>query len=64
LSARRLFDVKKYYWGGDMKGFIFRMATGIKDFGERAKLRFLVALGINARDFVLKHMTVKAGKIC
>jgi hypothetical protein len=54
----RLFDVKKYYWGGDMKGFIFRMATGIKDYGERHKLRGLVVLGISARDFILQRMTV------
>jgi hypothetical protein len=41
-----------------MKGFIFRRATGIKDYGERHKLRFLVVLGISVRDFILQRMTV------
>jgi hypothetical protein len=41
-----------------MKGWIYRRAVGLKDFGERHKMRRLVALGLAIRDWVLDHSTV------
>jgi hypothetical protein len=40
-----------------MKGLVYRVATAIREYGERVKLPVLVALGIALRDFVLRRMT-------
>jgi hypothetical protein len=37
-----------------MCGFMYRMAIGLKDFGERHKLPRLIRLGLAIRDRVMK----------
>ncbi|MDR0709306.1 MAG: hypothetical protein LBF77_04490 [Spirochaetaceae bacterium] len=46
-----------------MKGWIYRRAVGLKDFGERIRPRFIGRLirdtGLAIRDWVLTHSTIK-----
>ena len=37
-----------------MMGFIYRRAIGLKDFGERRRIGFIVRLGLAVRDWVYK----------
>jgi hypothetical protein len=40
-----------------MKGWIYRRAVGLKDFGERHNLPGLIRLGLVIRDWVIKFST-------
>jgi hypothetical protein len=42
-----------------MKGWMYRRAEGIKESGERLKLRFLIVLGLAIRNFILDISTVE-----
>jgi hypothetical protein len=50
-----------------MGGFVFRLGTRLKDWGERLKWNWLVRLGLGLelgiRDFVLSYGVVTNGKI-
>lgn len=37
-----------------MKGFLFRLAVAIKDFGERNRMPWLIRLGLNLKWRVMK----------
>jgi hypothetical protein len=41
-----------------MNGFIFRMATAIKEFGERHRLSCLIRLGLTMKEWVF-HFQVQ-----
>jgi hypothetical protein len=38
-----------------MMGFIYRMAVGFKELGERHNLSWLIRLGLSIREQVLKY---------
>jgi hypothetical protein len=42
-----------------MWGFLYRRAVNIKEFGERLRWDWLIRLGLNFREWVMKHGTIK-----
>jgi hypothetical protein len=42
-----------------MTGFLYRRAVALKELGERRRLDWLIRLGLNFREWVMKHGTIK-----
>jgi hypothetical protein len=43
-----------------MGGWLYRRAVDIKELGERAKIRFLIVVGLRMRDAVSRKFFLKA----
>jgi hypothetical protein len=46
-----------------MGGFVFRLGTRLKDWGERLKWNLLIRIGLGIRDFILQRGVIADGKI-
>ena len=54
LLKIKLTRARKLAQGGIMKGFLFRLAVRIKDYGEQKRMPWLIRLGLRLRWEVMK----------